>query len=211
MRFLKLALLFMTSLLAVNTAMAAAQEGVHYKTIVPAQPTATGEKIEVIEIFSYGCGHCHRFESVIERWLKTKPENVEFTYVPAIFNQQLALYARGYYAAEALGVLDKVHKPFFDAIHVQKRRLNTEDDIAALFEEHGVDSKKFSKAFRSFAVEAKVKRAAELGRRYGVEATPSMVVNGKYITNPGMDRQGFRGMIQTIDELIAKESNSKES
>ncbi|MFC1749097.1 thiol:disulfide interchange protein DsbA/DsbL [Pseudomonadota bacterium] len=206
MRFLKLALLFMAPFFMANTAIAAAQEGVNYKTIVPAQPTETGEKIEVIEIFSYGCSHCHRFEPALERWLKTKPDNVEFTHMPAIFNQQLAMYARAYYAAEALEVLDKVHKPFFEAIHLQKRRFDSEEAIADLFEENGVDRKKFSKAFRSFSVEAKVKRAAELGRRYGVEATPSMVVNGKYITNPGQGQQGFKGMLKTIDELIAAET-----
>lgn len=206
MRFLKLALLFMVPFFAANTAMAAAQEGVNYKTIVPAQPTETGEKIEVIEIFSYGCGHCHRFEPALKRWLKNKPDNVEFTHMPAIFNQQLALYARAYYAAEALGVLDKVHMPFFEAIHLQKRRLDSEEAIAELFEENGVDRKKFGKAFRSFSVESKVKRAAELGRRYGVEATPSMVVNGKYITNPGQGQQGFKGMLRTVDELIASET-----
>lgn len=196
----------MVPFFAANTAMAAAQEGVNYKTIVPAQPTETGEKIEVIEIFSYGCGHCHRFEPALKRWLKNKPDNVEFTHMPAIFNQQLALYARAYYAAEALGVLDKVHMPFFEAIHLQKRRLDSEEAIAELFEENGVDRKKFGKAFRSFSVESKVKRAAELGRRYGVEATPSMVVNGKYITNPGQGQQGFKGMLKTVDELIASET-----
>ncbi len=206
MRFIKLALLFMVPFFAANTAMAAAQEGLNYKMIVPAQPTATGDKIEIIEIFSYGCSHCHRFEPVLERWLKNKSDNIEFIHMPAIFNQQLALYARAFYAAQALGVLDKVHMPFFDAIHLQKRRLDTEEAIADLFEENGVDREKFSKAFRSFSVEAKVKRAAELGRRYGVQATPSMVVNGKYITNPGDARQGFRGMLNTVDELIAKES-----
>jgi len=206
MRFIKLALLFMIPFFAANTAMAAAQEGLNYKSIVPAQPTATGEKIEIIEIFSYGCSHCHRFEPVLERWLKNQSDNIEFIHMPAIFNQQLALYARAFYAAQALGVLDKVHMPFFDAIHLQKRRFNSEEDIADLFAENGVDREKFSKAFRSFSVEAKVKRAAELGRRYGVQATPSMVINGKYITNPGDAKQGFRGMLKTVDELIAKES-----
>jgi thiol:disulfide interchange protein DsbA len=172
---------------------------------VPPQPTATGNKIEVIEIFSYGCSHCHRFEATLERWLKGKPENVEFVRLPAIFSPQLAIFARAYYAAEALGALDKVHKPLFDAIHMQKRRLTTEEEIAEVFVENGVKKEDFHKAFRSFSVESKVRRAAELGKRYGVEATPSMVVNGKYITDPGMSN-GFDGMINQVNQLVAKES-----
>ncbi|ALP54294.1 hypothetical protein Tel_14710 [Candidatus Tenderia electrophaga] len=206
MKLFKLALLTLIPFFAMSGAHAAPlQEGVTHVAIVPAQPTSTDEgKIEVVEIFSYGCSHCHRFEPMLERWLKNKPDNVEFVRLPAIFNSTLALYARAFYAAEALGVLDQIHQPFFEAIHLQKRRMNSEEEIAQLFVEHGVDRDKFDKAFRSFAVEAKVRRAAELGKRYGVRATPSMVVNGKYITDPGKTN-GFRGMIETVNALVEKE------
>lgn len=206
MRFIKLAMLFLVSAFVLNTT-AIAQEGSSgpYKNIVPPQPTSSGSKIEVVEIFSYGCSHCHRFEATLERWLKSKPDNVEFVRLPAIFSPQLALYARAYYAAEALGVIDKVHKPMFDAIHMQKRRITSEDEIAEVFAENGVSKDDFHKAFRSFSVEAKVRRAAELGKRYGVEATPSMVVNGKYITDPGMSN-GFDGMVNLVNQLVAKEN-----
>ncbi len=206
MRLIKIATLFLLSAFALNTAFAQLAPAAPYKNIVPPQPTATGEKIEVIEIFSYGCSHCHRFEATLERWLKDKPGNVEFVRLPAIFSPQLALFARAYYAAEALAVLDKVHKPLFDAVHMQKRRLGSEDEIAEVFVENGVSKDDFHKAFRSFSVEAKVRRATELGKRYGVEATPSMIVNGKYITNPGMDNIGFDGMIKQVNQLVAKES-----
>ena len=206
MKLFKLALLMLVPFFAITNANAAQlQEGTTHFTITPPQPTSTEEgTIEVIEIFSYGCSHCHRFEPILERWLKTKPDNVKFVQLPAIFNDVLAMYARAFYTAESLGVLDKIHKPFFEAIHMQKRRMNTEAEIKDLFVEHGVDEEKFDKTFRSFAVEAKVRRAAELGRRYGVQATPSMVVNGKYITDPGKTN-GFRGMINTIDSLIEQE------
>jgi len=207
MKFFKLALLMLVPLFAMPSVNAAQlQEGTTHLTITPAQPTSADEgMIEVVEIFSYGCSHCHRFEPMLERWLKTKPANVKFVQLPAIFNGTLAMYARAFYAAEALGVLDKIHAPFFEAIHLQKRRMNTEAEIAALFAEHGVDQKKFEKAFRSFAVEAKVRRAAELGKRYGVQATPSMVVNGKYITDPGKTN-GFQGMINVVNQLVKQES-----
>ena len=206
MKLFKFALLMLIPFFAMTSVNAAQlQEGTTHLAITPAQPTSAEEGvIEVIEVFSYGCSHCHRFEPILERWLKTKPDNVKFVQLPAIFNNTLALYARAFYAAEALGVLDKIHKPFFEAIHMQKRRMNTEAEIAELFAEHGVDQKKFEKAFRSFAVEAKVRRAAELGRRYGVQATPSMIVNGKYITDPGKTN-GFQGMINTVNALIEQE------
>lgn len=206
MRFIKLAMLLLVSAFAINIAVAQSSSSDTYKNIVPPQPTSTGNKIEVVEIFSYGCSHCHRFEATLERWLKSKPDNVEFVRLPAIFSPQLALLARAYYTAEALSVLDKVHKPLFDAIHMQKRRLGSEDEIAEVFVENGVSKDDFHKAFRSFSVEAKVRRASELGKRYGVEATPSMVINGKYITNPGMNNIGFDGMINVVNQLVTKES-----
>ena len=207
MKLFRLTLLMLLPLIAIPSVNAAPlQDGVTYQLITPAQPTSADEgMIEVVEIFSYGCSHCHRFEAVLDRWLKNKPSNVKFVRLPAIFNGTLAMYARAFYAAEGLGVLDKIHLSFFEAIHVQKRGMNTEAEIAALFAEHGVSQKNFEKAFRSFAVEAKVRRAAELGKRYGVQATPSMVVNGKYITDPGKT-QGFQGLIKVVDSLVKQES-----
>jgi len=207
MKLFKLALLFVIPFFVLTNASAEeAQSGALYQTITPPQPTSADEgMVEVVEVFSYGCSHCFRFDPILERWLKTKPANVKFVRLPAIFSETLGMYARAYYTAEALGVLDKVHTPLFEAIHLQKRNMNTEAEIAALFAEHGVDQQQFEKAFRSFAVEAKVRRAVELGKRYGVHATPSMVVNGKYITDPGMTN-GFQGMLTEVDKLIKQES-----
>jgi len=198
MKFIKFAALL---LFASMTAQAADST---YKLITPAQPTDSGDKIEVVEIFQYGCSHCHRFEPLLKRWLKDLPDNVEFVRMPAVFSENLELFARAFYAAEALGELDKLHDPFFAAIHEEKRHINSEDAAIKLAEENGIDGKRFAKAMRSFSVEAKVRRAKELGARYGVSATPSMVVNGKYLTDPGMTG-GFAGMLKTVDELIAKE------
>lgn len=190
-----------------SLSVAQAQEGETYRVINPPQATANDNgKIEVIEAFSYGCSHCHRFEPVLKRWLKSNGDNIEFTRLPAIFNAQMALFARVYYSLEALDAIDKAHMPIFDAIHLQKRDLSTDEQFAALVEEHGVDRKKFLKAMRSPYVETKVNRASELGKRYRVEATPSLIVNGKYITNPGMGRIGFNGMLQVVETLVKQEA-----
>jgi len=184
--------------------------GQHYKEIVPEQPKFKGDaKIEVVEIFWYGCPHCHRFRPFMEEWLKTKPANVTYTRMPAVLRPSWAIHARAYFTAEALGVADETHDALFNAIHVNKRRLNTEDELAEFYAEHGVEKDKFLKAFNSFAVESKLRRATELARRYGVFATPTVVINGKYRTDGTMSEKGFDGMIETIDYLVKKESEGK--
>lgn len=185
------------------------QEGRNYTRIVPAQPTESKGKIEVVELFWYGCPHCHRFQPYLERWAKQAPADVEFRRMPAILADHWTILARGYYTAEALGALDKIHKPLFDAIHAQKRRIDTEERLMEFFAEHGVSNDDFKKTFNSFTVEAKVRRALEMTRRYNTEATPSVVVNGKYIINSGQTDGNFNTMLKVIDHLVDKERAEK--
>ncbi len=210
MKLFKSAFALLAALTFAGAASAAAvEEGETYRAINPPQAVATDNgKIEVIEAFSYGCSHCHRFEPVLERWLKSNGDKVEFVRLPAIFNQQMELFARVYYSLEALDAVEKAHLPIFDAIHLQKRNLTTDEQFADLVAEHGVDRKKFLKAMRSPFVDTKVNRASELGKRYRIEATPSMIVHGKYITNPGMGRIGFNGMLQVVETLVAQEAKT---
>lgn len=192
----------------VSTAGAPAQfrENASYERIVPPQPAAGDGKVEVVEIFWYGCPHCHRFQPFLERWLLTAPENVSFVRLPAILSERWAIHARAYYAAEALGVLERIHQPLFDAMHVEKRRLNSERELEDFFAEHGVDRDEFRKAFNSFAVSTKVARARDLTRRYGIDATPAVVVNGTWRTGPGMVGS-FDNVIAVVDHLVAREGN----
>ncbi|MEK7322416.1 MAG: thiol:disulfide interchange protein DsbA/DsbL, partial [Pseudomonadota bacterium] len=181
------------------------QEGRNYTRIVPAQPTESKSKIEVVELFWYGCPHCYRFQPYLERWVKQLPADVEYRRMPATLAEHWIIHARAFYAAEALGVLDKIHKPLFDAIHAQKRRLDTEERLMEFFAEQGVSNDDFKKTFNSFSVEAKVRRAKEMSRRYQTEATPSIVINGKYILNPGQVEGNFNAMLKVMDFLIEKE------
>ena len=209
MKFIKLAILSL--FLSANVATAAnITEGSDYRNIVPPQPTNSGDKIEVVEIFSYGCSHCFRFEPLAKRWKKKLDGDVEFTYMPAIFARNgvfdatMIIYAEAFYAAQALNVLDQVHEPFFDAIHVDKKHLNSHDAIIKIVEANGVDGNKFRKAMKSFSVKAKVRRAQEMMGRYHVRGTPSMVVNGKYITSPTRELSP-RNMLKLVDQLIEDE------
>ncbi|RMD68426.1 MAG: thiol:disulfide interchange protein DsbA/DsbL, partial [Gammaproteobacteria bacterium] len=148
-------------------------------------------------------------EPLVEAWLKRKPEDVVFRRMPAIFTNPLwALHARAYYTAEALGIVDKIHRPLFDAIHKERRPMNTEKDIEAFFAEHGVDPETFRRTFHSFYVEAKVRQAREMTRRYGIDGVPSFIVDGKYRTSP-RQAGGNLEVFKVIDFLIEKERKAR--
>jgi protein dithiol oxidoreductase (disulfide-forming) len=179
-----------------------------YVAINPTQPTESGRKIEVIEFFYYGCPHCFDLEPVLEVWLKQKPKDVEFRRVPIVFRDSWIPLTKAYYAFEALGVLDKVHHDFF--IAVQKERLaHTKEALTTWAGAHGVDAKQFGDTFDSFGVQGKVQKSMQVGRSYGVTGTPSIAVDGKYLTSPSMtlssdDVIDYRKFTRVLNELIAK-------
>lgn len=179
-------------------------EGEHYDLIVPAIRTANPDKIEISEFFWYGCGHCYNFEPMLEQWKKTLGEDVVFQGSPAIWNKSMELHARVYYAAEVLGVLDTMHPVIFQAMNVDRKRLASEDEIAALFAANGVSAEDFSKAFNSFGVGSQVRQANSRARAAKITGTPEMMVNGKYrISTRKAGNQG--NMLKIADYLIEKE------
>jgi thiol:disulfide interchange protein DsbA len=184
------------------------QEGRHYELIDPPQPTSNPNKVEVVEVFWYGCPHCFRFQPYIERWLLTKPDYVNYVRLPAVLNESWAIHTRAYYTAEALGITEKIHEPLFDAIHVKNQRLNSEDALADFFSRYGVSKDQFKSTFESFAVSTKVARARELTQRYGIDGTPAMVINGKYRTGPAMTGN-YETLIDVVNFLVAQEAVKK--
>lgn len=182
--------------------------GTDYDVINPPQPTEDAKKVEVIEFFWYGCPHCLEFEPDLNAWIKTKPQNVQFIRQPAVFNEVWAAHAKAFYTAESLGVADKLHADFFDAIQHKKEKLVSEDDLAKFFVAHGISEDAFHKAYKSFAVDSKMRVAAATGPRYGITGTPSIVVNGKYLVSPGKSKS-FSRMIEITNALIAQESGKK--
>lgn len=197
----------LTAMLALVTTMAGAEEviaGRHYERVSPAVATNVADnKIEVVELFWYGCPHCYQFEPAIEHWLETKPDNIEFVRVPAIFARNWELHARAYYAAEQLGVLDKTHGALFDALHKQRRKLFTEDALVAFFVEQGVDEAAFLEAYNSFDVDSKTRTAATLTRKYGITGVPAMVVDGRYRTS-AQKTGTYEMLLKVVDHLAAK-------
>jgi protein dithiol oxidoreductase (disulfide-forming) len=178
-----------------------------YESITPAQPTTSSNgQVEVVELFWYGCPHCFKLEPYVERWLKRKPKNVKFVRIPGMFRPSWEIHGRAYYTAEVLGVVDKVHRPMFEAIHEQKRPLNNEAAIMALFKRNGVSEKDFKRVFRSFAVETKLRRAKDMGRRYGVRGVPALIINGKYRTS-AQAAGGNAKIFKVVNKLVKQESH----
>lgn len=172
-----------------------------YTTLQNALPIEIPDKVEIAEFFWYGCIHCYNLEPVLETWLPKLPADAYFRRIPAVFNERWGHDATIYYAFEALGVLDKVHRPFFDAIH--KDRLKT-DNPAALAEwltKHGLDPQKFDVTMKSFGVQSKTKRAAQLTGASRIDGTPAMMVHGRYTisTEQGRSREG---MLANAERLI---------
>ncbi|HEY5761347.1 MAG TPA: thiol:disulfide interchange protein DsbA/DsbL [Steroidobacter sp.] len=182
------------------------KEGANYTKIVPAQPTSAAPgKVEVAEVFWYGCGHCFALDPAIEAWrAKGKQPYVDFVRVPAMWNEGTRLHARIFYTAEVLGKLDELHTLIFREIHVNNNQLNNVDKIGAFFAQHGVSKEKFTETFSSFAVESKLQRADFLNKRFRIESVPTVVVNGKYSTDVGK-AGGEPQLFSVIEELAAHE------
>ncbi|MDX1811396.1 MAG: thiol:disulfide interchange protein DsbA/DsbL [Gammaproteobacteria bacterium] len=201
-----LVLVFVSSLVSVNATEY--KEGVQYERIVPAQPTSTHNKVEVLEVFWYGCPHCFRFEPYVERWLRKKPKNAQFVRLPGVFRPSWENHARAFYTEELLGIHDKIHKALFNAIHLQKKKLNTEEALAEFFSEKaGIDKAEFIKTFRSFAVETRLRRAKTMANRYGIDGVPAIIVNGKYRVSARTAGSNAE-MLKVINFLVDKESKA---
>jgi len=175
-----------------------------YKELATAQPTRTGDKIEVVEVFWYGCPHCYHFEPVIEKWLEEKSEYIEFIRMPGILGKNWLPHARAFYAAEKLGILEEIHKPLFDAIHKDKRKILDEKSLRAFFSEYGVSGADFDQAYNSREVEDKVRAAFSAGKNYALTGVPAIIINGKYTTSESM-AGSFEKIIAVINTLAAKE------
>ena len=179
-------------------------EGIHYQRVSPALATTAAEgKVEVMEMFWYGCPHCYELEPGLEKWLEAHADKVHFVRRPSLLNPRWETHARFYYTAQALGVLDAVHKPLFHALHEQSRRLNDLDALAQFAADQGVDEEKFRKTFRSFYVETQIRRERALAKRGISNGVPGVVIDGKYFTDATLN-EGRAGMLEAMTFLVDK-------
>ncbi|MEZ0121251.1 MAG: thiol:disulfide interchange protein DsbA/DsbL [Candidatus Reddybacter sp.] len=195
--------------LAFNIGTATAQgdqykAGTHYEVLKTPARTSDPKRIEVAEVFWYGCSHCFSFEPMVSTWASQLPEDVNFVHSPAIWHKSMELHARAYYTAKALKVLDPVHQAIFEAMNLKRNKLASKDAIGKLFVTQGVDLDKFNKTFDSFGVVSATKQADARQRSYGIKGTPEMVVNGKYRLSAKI-AGGQQGMLKVADFLIGLE------
>ena len=183
------------------------EEGTHYVKLEVPVKTRNPGVVEVTEYFSYGCPHCFRFEPLIAQWKDELPADVEFNRTPAIWQVTgYELYARTYYTAQALGVLETIHGPLFRAIHAERRRILDLESMAAFMAEQGVDINQFVKTFTdSFGVKAMYQQAIARQRVYRSGGVPAIIVNGKYRIEASMVNNSNSGMLDVASYLIEKE------
>ncbi|HIE78693.1 MAG TPA: thiol:disulfide interchange protein DsbA/DsbL [Candidatus Thioglobus sp.] len=211
MKKLLLSLIVMLSTVGLsNTASAAPQLGQQFDTVAQTLPTEDKSKIEVMEIFWYGCSHCYHMETPLHTWLKSKPADVNFKRMPGLPNTSWTPMAQAYYTMDALGIQGKLHNKLFEAIHKQKNLDPTKQKAAIdwITNNSGLDRKKVEDTFNSFAVNAKLKRAAQVFRSSGVTGVPSFVIDGKYITS-GTMAGGNAQALQVVDYILKNIRASK--
>jgi len=184
-------------------------EDVEYKRI-PAQPVETGKNIEVREFFWYGCSHCYALEPHLQRWLKKLPRHVTFVRTPGVFNERWAVHARAYYSFEALGITEKMHGPLFRAIHAEKQQLGDPQSIAEFVAKNGGDRKLFLDTYQSFGVQANLNQAIQLARGVGLESVPTLVVDGKFVTNANI-AGGYDRVPRVLDYMIKQAAAERRS
>ena len=200
-------------------------EGKNYFTIEPAQPTGVPDKIVVTEAFSFACPACNQFHTTADQLAQSLPSNAVMIYLPVSFrpDENFPLFQRAYFAAKALGVADKTYDAMFDAIWKSGELASddlttgrpkpqsawpTIDDVAKFYAKYGVDPKEFVAVANSFSINTQMKRADDMVKAYGVDATPTIIVNGKYRFTPG-DAGGYSQSLELTKWLIAKEAAGK--
>lgn len=185
------------------SAQALFQEGTHYTTLRQAQPTSTGDKVEVLEVFSYTCIHCYHLAAPLARWEAEKPKDAELRYIHVAW-PGAQHYARAFFALEAMGDLKKVHQPLFESIFGGNKQYRTLEELGDFVATHGVDRTKFIATANSFSANTRLKQAEQAMMRYEIEGTPTVIVAGKYKVQFGtavpMPKVG-----EVINFLIEKE------
>jgi len=162
------------------------RQGVEYQVLQAPQPVESGDKIEVLEFFQYSCPHCYAFTPALEAWRKRMPADVAYRRVALSFAPEAALHVRLYYTLEALNKTDELHDKVFDAFHKQHRQLIEANDIADFMASNGIDRAQWLATFNSFSVVTKSQQSGKIVAAYEVTGTPTVAIDGKYLTAPSM-------------------------
>jgi thiol:disulfide interchange protein DsbA len=178
-----------------------ARQNIEYRLIEPPQPVETGNRIEVIDFFWYGCPYCNQLMPLLEAWTKSKPSDVAVRRIPAILKDNWMPHARIYYTLELLNEAERLHARVFHGYHVEELHMSKPDVMELWAVKNGIDRRKWVDAYFSPEVDGKIARAARAMKLYNVEGTPSLAVDGRYITSGSM-APSIKGMIAVLDDLI---------
>jgi thiol:disulfide interchange protein DsbA len=179
-----------------------ARQNLEYRLIAP-QPVETGSRIEVIDFFWYGCPYCNELQPALEGWIRRKPADVALRRVPAILRDSWASHARIYYTLEQLGEVERLHLKVYESYHVELLHMSKPDVVVEWAVRQGIDRKRWLDAYRSPETDARVERARKLSQAYTLEVTPTLVVDGRYLTSgrhvPASD---VRDMVPILEDLV---------
>jgi thiol:disulfide interchange protein DsbA len=203
----------------VYAAPAAPQNGNEYMTLPAAQPTESGNKVEVTEFFAYYCPHCNVFEPLLAAWVKKQGNNIVFKRVHVTSDPRVAPQQRLYYTLEAMGIADQYHTKAFDAIHKDHLKLQSDDEVFDWAAKAGINRAAFISAYRSFGIPSKLRRAEGMMQAYKVDHWPMVAIDGKYTTSPSManknapagmtEEQQQQNALMVMDFLVAKAKAEK--
>jgi thiol:disulfide interchange protein DsbA len=194
------------------------QEGTDYRVLEPAQPTESGNKVEVTEFFWYNCPHCAAFDPALSAWVKKQGDKIVFKQVPVAFRDSFIPQQKLYYALEAMGKAGEMNPKIFRAIHVDRQTVDTDDTILDFVVKQGIDKKAFTALYSSFGVQTKVRRAAQLQESYKVDGVPMIAIAGRYITSPSIagatmanqpESMQQAASLQVMDALVLKAAAEK--
>jgi thiol:disulfide interchange protein DsbA len=202
-------------------AMAASpQAGAQYVVLPSAQPTDTGKKVEVIEFFAYYCPHCHAFEPSLHAWVQKQGDAIVFKRVHVPGGASVLPQQRLFYTLDAMGLLDQYHRKVFDAMHEQHLRLSSDEQVFDWVAQNGIDRAKFIDTYRSFGIQARLRRAAAMMDAYGVDRWPLVVIDGRFVTSPShagagapegsTEAQQQQMALQVMDALVTKAKADKQ-
>jgi len=203
------------SLLAAAVAASPAnpQNGTDYRTLEQAQPTDSGNKIEVTEFMWYSCPHCAAFDPALTAWVKKQGDKIVFKQVPIAFRDSFVPQQKMYYALEAMGKIAEMNPKIFQAIHVDRQRVDTDKTILEFIEKQGIDKQKFLDLYNSFGIQTKARRAAQLQEAYKIDGVPMVAIDGRYMTSPSIvgaalanqpESMQQAASLQVMDYLVAK-------
>jgi len=177
-----------------------ARQNIEYR-LIPVQPVETGANIEVIDFFWYGCPYCNELQPALEDWIKRKPADVAVRRVPVILKDNWAPHARIYYTLDLLGEVERLHQKVYHSYHVEELAMSKPDVMEQWAAKNGIERRRWIDAYFSPEVDGRIARAFQATKRYDIQGTPSLVVDGRYLTSSSMTPT-VRGMIPVVEDLV---------